>query len=152
MDDQNPVCRLHSPADLDHQPDPRLRRKRLRIAITIQWLPPHPLHHQVRLVLVRHSRIEQTRNPRMIEPRQNLLLSRKTRGMFGLVEVRLNQLQRNLLHFARPLDFRRVNDPHAALTQNPGDRIRPHLGRHRRFAKHSPPGLRRFGFILKSGK
>lgn len=74
MDDQVLVRGMHGGAHAAKEREPFGHREPVPIAVHVDVLAIHVLHHHVRDAIGRGAAIEQTRDVAMIQPRQDLAL------------------------------------------------------------------------------
>jgi hypothetical protein len=87
---------LHAGADLAKQIEPLVNRQPVIVAVPIDRLAIHELHHEVRLAVGRRAAVHQPRDVGVIERRQRLALQPETLHDLRRVGPRTHDLQRGM--------------------------------------------------------
>ena len=124
VDDQVRVRVRDRVADLVEQVEPRFQRKAMRAAVIGDRLAFDVFEREIRLMVVAHARVEQARDVRMRQAREDLAFAGEAQAQVRIDQARAQQLQRD-----------------AALIQAVGARGQPHLA-HAAFAEHAFEAIR----------
>ena len=97
MHDETLMRELYGRADLPEQFEPCGHRQCARIAVRGEWLSLDVLHREVRMAIHRHTAVEQPREVRMFQRRENLSLAAEaTHGRLAH-RLRTQELHRDAL-------------------------------------------------------
>jgi len=116
VDDQAAVCLGHRLADSDEQRDAFIQRQAR--GMHVHALAFDIFNRQERAAVGEDATVEQPRDARMVQPRQQFALAGEPLAQFRRgFGHRVEQLQRDLLHEAAMTAFGQIDHPHAASTQ-----------------------------------
>ena len=88
MHDQVLVGVLDGAADIEEQLQPLAQPELLPIAIAIQRLAVHVLHHEVGIAFLGFARVDQARDVRVIQAREDLALGAEAQAELALHRAR----------------------------------------------------------------
>ena len=112
MNDQILVRVRNRVTNLLKQPEPGCQVQ--LFSVDIDRHPVDVLHHQVRLAVCRMTRIEQPRDSRVGQCRENLPLPQETVPQYRLIPARPQELDRHLLAYFAVRALGQIDGPHAA--------------------------------------
>ena len=119
---------LHSAADLQEQPQSRFDAQALAVAIPVQGLTMDVLHDEIGMTSVDFARIDQARDVRMIEAREDLALGAKPRTKASVHGIAIDDLDRNLRAVLSIRALGEIDRATAAPTEKRNELVAPYGG------------------------
>ncbi len=136
MDDELPVSELHRCADIAEQRDAFFDAQLALRGVAQQRFAVDIFHREIRTSIVGDAAVEQARDVRMFETRENLALAQEARLHRVGIHAALDDFQRGALFELSVGAFGEQHDAHAAAAE---------------FAQHAPRTdtcLRRFALVV----
>ncbi len=116
MDDARRVRRRHRVADAGEEGEAGRDGEALRVAPDVDRASAHELHHVERHAVVGHAAVEQARDPRVIESREDLPLGvEAAHERLVAMEPALEELERDAHAEGAVVAHRLVHRPHPSL-------------------------------------
>ena len=125
MDDEVLVRVLDGGADVEEQPQPRVDPEPVRVAVGGDRLTVDVLHHEVRQLAVGHAAVEELRDVRMAQRREDLPLGDESPLDLPVVEAAADDFDRHPAAELPVVTLREVDDAHAAASELAQDLVRP---------------------------
>ena len=117
MHDQPLMRELHRAADFLEQAQARIERQRALVAVRVDRLALDVFHDEIRLAARRRAAVEQARDVRMLQRREDLPLAREVREHLGVGHA-ADQLDRGALLEMSVGALGEIDRAHAALARD----------------------------------
>ena len=117
VDDEVLVRVLDRRADVEEQPQPRLDAQPVGVAVRGDRLAVHVLHHEVRQLAVGDAAVEELRDVRMAQRREDLPLGEKSPLDLPVVEAAADDFDRHAAAELAVVTLGEVDDAHAAASE-----------------------------------